>query len=288
MAAGRALPWPDTPDPHPRIAARDPRRGLRHEPAHRRGVDRDGARNPARGGAAGGRRGHADVDREPPELRLRRHPGRARAHLVPQRPRSRWSRTWRPGADDRRRPHRRADAAARRRPRRHTRRRARATPGYEVSDGRITQVASGRPDLDAPVVDLQGAWLLPGYIDLHVHGGGGHNVSDSLQEMEQAVAFHRGHGTTATLVSLMTAPEHDAERPARLGRRAGPPRPDAARPCARLAPRGPVPVAPPPRRPERGAHARTRPGAARAPAGGRRRHAADGHDRARAARRAAV
>ncbi len=62
-------------------------RRLRHEPAHRRGVDRDGARNPARGRAVGGRRRHADADRQPPELRLRRHPGRARAHLVPQRPR---------------------------------------------------------------------------------------------------------------------------------------------------------------------------------------------------------
>ena len=77
----------------------------------------------------------------------------------------------------------------------------------QVSDGRITQVTSGHPDRDAPVIDLQGAWLLPGYIDIHVHGGGGHNVADSLQEMEQAVAFHRGHGTTATLISLVTAPE---------------------------------------------------------------------------------
>jgi N-acetylglucosamine-6-phosphate deacetylase len=77
----------------------------------------------------------------------------------------------------------------------------------EVSDGRITQIAETRPGLDAPTVDLQGAWLLPGYIDLHVHGGGGYNVSESLEAMEQAVAFHRGHGTTATLVSLVTAPE---------------------------------------------------------------------------------
>lgn len=77
----------------------------------------------------------------------------------------------------------------------------------QVSDGRIAQIAAVRPDLDAPSVDLQGAWLLPGYVDLHVHGGGGHNVSDSIEAMEQAVAFHRSHGTTATLVSLVTAPE---------------------------------------------------------------------------------
>ncbi len=76
-----------------------------------------------------------------------------------------------------------------------------------VSDGRIVEIAAVRPDLDLPIVDLRGAWLLPGYIDLHVHGGGGHSVSDSLEAMEQAVAFHRSHGTTATLVSLVTAPE---------------------------------------------------------------------------------
>lgn len=76
-----------------------------------------------------------------------------------------------------------------------------------VADGRIAAIASARPDSDAPVVDLHGAWLLPGYIDMHMHGGGGHNVSDSLECMEAAVAFHLGHGTTATLVSLVTAPE---------------------------------------------------------------------------------
>jgi len=43
-------------------------------------------------------------------------------------------------------------------------------------------------------------------VDIHMHGGGGHSVAHSLDSMEAAVAFHRGRGTTATLVSLMTAP----------------------------------------------------------------------------------
>jgi N-acetylglucosamine-6-phosphate deacetylase len=77
----------------------------------------------------------------------------------------------------------------------------------QVTDGRIAQVAPSMPDVDAPVVDLAGAWLLPGYIDLHMHGGGGHSVADSPEAMQEAVAFHRARGTTATLVSLMTAPE---------------------------------------------------------------------------------
>lgn len=70
----------------------------------------------------------------------------------------------------------------------------------------ILTVAERRPAADVPVVDLEGAWLLPGYIDLHVHGGGGHSVTTSLEAMDAAVAYHRTRGTTATLVSLVTAP----------------------------------------------------------------------------------
>jgi N-acetylglucosamine-6-phosphate deacetylase len=69
----------------------------------------------------------------------------------------------------------------------------------------IVSIGSRRPTVDAPVFDLAGAWLLPGYVDLHMHGGGGHSVANSLEAMDAAVAFHRGHGTTSTLVSLMTA-----------------------------------------------------------------------------------
>lgn len=75
----------------------------------------------------------------------------------------------------------------------------------------IVSVGLSRPTVDAPVFDLQGAWLLPGYVDVHMHGGGGHSVSSSLADMEEAVAFHRGHGTTATLVSLVTASLDDLE-----------------------------------------------------------------------------
>jgi N-acetylglucosamine-6-phosphate deacetylase len=78
-----------------------------------------------------------------------------------------------------------------------------------VEGDAIASVGASRPAVDAPVFDLQGAWLLPGFLDLHMHGGGGHSVAGSREAMEGAAAFHRRHGTTATLVSLMTAPVHE-------------------------------------------------------------------------------
>jgi N-acetylglucosamine-6-phosphate deacetylase len=78
-----------------------------------------------------------------------------------------------------------------------------------VDGDTIASVDASQPAVDAPVIDLEGAWLLPGLIDLHMHGGGGHSVADSREAMKGAVAFHRRHGTTATLVSLMTAPVDD-------------------------------------------------------------------------------
>jgi N-acetylglucosamine-6-phosphate deacetylase len=74
----------------------------------------------------------------------------------------------------------------------------------EVVDGRVTRVETSIPPTGS--VDLGGSWLLPGFIDLHVHGGGGHDFTASTDEMAAGVAFHRRHGTTGTLVSLMAGP----------------------------------------------------------------------------------
>ncbi|GAB2849429.1 N-acetylglucosamine-6-phosphate deacetylase [Actinocorallia aurea] len=72
----------------------------------------------------------------------------------------------------------------------------------EAEHGRITGVGTG----DRRGHDLAGNWLLPGFVDLHVHGGGGHSAMTSEAAIREAVAFHRAHGTTTTLVSLVTAP----------------------------------------------------------------------------------
>ncbi|MGH1549326.1 N-acetylglucosamine-6-phosphate deacetylase [Leifsonia poae] len=56
------------------------------------------------------------------------------------------------------------------------------------------------------VIDAQGHWLTPGFIDLHCHGGGGHPYDDGVDEMRAALLTHRAHGTTRALISHVANP----------------------------------------------------------------------------------
>lgn len=56
------------------------------------------------------------------------------------------------------------------------------------------------------VVDADGHWLTPGFIDLHCHGGGGHPFDDGPEQMLAGLAAHRAHGTTRSVVSHVANP----------------------------------------------------------------------------------
>lgn len=55
------------------------------------------------------------------------------------------------------------------------------------------------------VTDAAGRWLAPGFIDLHCHGGGGASADDGDDAIPTVLATHRAHGTTRTVLSLVTA-----------------------------------------------------------------------------------
>ncbi|MBF4571351.1 amidohydrolase family protein [Herbiconiux sp. VKM Ac-1786] len=61
---------------------------------------------------------------------------------------------------------------------------------------------------DADVLDAGGAWLTPGLIDLHAHGGGGFSFDDGADAIRSALAVHRAHGTTRSVISLVANPPH--------------------------------------------------------------------------------
>ena len=61
-------------------------------------------------------------------------------------------------------------------------------------------------DGELEIVDADGDTITPGFIDLHVHGGGGYSFSDGPAAIEAALAMHRSHGTTRSLVSFVSSP----------------------------------------------------------------------------------
>src|SRR5215218_5828300 len=79
-------------------------------------------------------------------------------------------------------------------------------PGWiQVADGVVVAVGAGPPPRPAER-DLGAVTVVPGFVDTHLHGGGGANFSTaSTADTATAVALHRGHGTTTQLASLVTA-----------------------------------------------------------------------------------
>ncbi|MEV1330308.1 N-acetylglucosamine-6-phosphate deacetylase [Micromonospora costi] len=52
-----------------------------------------------------------------------------------------------------------------------------------------------------------GHWILPGFVDMHTHGGGGHTfTTGDADEARRAAGFHLRHGTTTLLASLVSSP----------------------------------------------------------------------------------
>ena len=67
--------------------------------------------------------------------------------------------------------------------------------------------------------------IIPGFIDLHVHGGGGVDVMDSGEPFEALARMHARHGTTSLLTTTMTAPREEIDAVlAKLGRYISQPR----------------------------------------------------------------
>ena len=79
-------------------------------------------------------------------------------------------------------------------------------PGWiEVSNGVVDEVGEGAPPRPADR-DLGAVTVVPGFVDTHVHGGGGTNFSAAVpSDTATAVDFHRRHGTTTLVASLVTA-----------------------------------------------------------------------------------
>lgn len=77
-----------------------------------------------------------------------------------------------------------------------------------AADGRIASI-EGAPLAAERVREPGAPLLLPGFIDLHVHGAGGRDVMEGGDAALQVARHHAQHGTTALLATTMTAPMED-------------------------------------------------------------------------------
>lgn len=56
------------------------------------------------------------------------------------------------------------------------------------------------------VIDCEGKYLSPGFIDLHVHGGGGYSAMGSVDDVKKMAEAHAKYGTTSILPTTLAAP----------------------------------------------------------------------------------
>ena len=80
-----------------------------------------------------------------------------------------------------------------------------------IEQGRITTLTGQSIDEAQVRADTSTAIVLPGFIDLHVHGGGGADTMDGGAAVQSLARLHAQHGTTSLLATTMTAPLPDIE-----------------------------------------------------------------------------
>lgn len=75
------------------------------------------------------------------------------------------------------------------------------------------EVMSQLDSTDAQVLDFGNAYLTPGLIDIHLHGGAGADVMDGTADsLIRMLRYYLAHGTTSILATTLTASKPDIDR----------------------------------------------------------------------------
>ncbi|TAN15591.1 MAG: N-acetylglucosamine-6-phosphate deacetylase, partial [Chitinophagaceae bacterium] len=77
--------------------------------------------------------------------------------------------------------------------------------------GTLTSVCEGNIKVDhAMEIDANGHYISPGFIDIHVHGGGGHDFMDGNENaFLEIAAIHAKYGTTAMVPTTLTGTKEE-------------------------------------------------------------------------------
>jgi len=80
-----------------------------------------------------------------------------------------------------------------------------------IADGKIAAISETNIETTgAELINAEGKYISPGFIDIHVHGGGGHDFMDVTEEAFLKIAeTHARFGTTAMLPTTLTGSKED-------------------------------------------------------------------------------
>lgn len=73
-----------------------------------------------------------------------------------------------------------------------------------INDGKILEITnSDLAVIGATVIDAKGMFIVPGFVSMHCHGGGGHDFTEGTPEaFKEAAAAHLQHGSTTIFPTL--------------------------------------------------------------------------------------
>ena len=79
----------------------------------------------------------------------------------------------------------------------------------EISNGKILSInksGSNYPKNNCLEIDLNGYYIVPGFVDIHCHGGNGYDFMDGTQEaFDEISRFYAQEGITSVIATSMTA-----------------------------------------------------------------------------------
>jgi N-acetylglucosamine-6-phosphate deacetylase len=80
-----------------------------------------------------------------------------------------------------------------------------------INDNKIELISKVDVDTsDYQIIDARGNYVSPGFIDIHIHGGGGHDFMDGTEEAYLKIAeIHATYGTTAMAPTTLTCAKED-------------------------------------------------------------------------------
>lgn len=75
-----------------------------------------------------------------------------------------------------------------------------------LNDGKIKQIYEGTMFGELGGIDVEGRYIVPGFIDVHIHGAGGADAMDNTEEALRTISkFIAQHGTTSFLATTLTS-----------------------------------------------------------------------------------